>query len=79
MFYGKMRINIPELSLLPFLRKSLYHAKFGFHRYRWMDDLHFYPLINSIRVISGQWEGDNERLCAVASVYSWKDYHLQPV
>ena len=25
----------------------------------------FYTLINSISVISGQWTGDNERLCAM--------------
>ena len=30
-----------------------------------MDDLQFYLLLNSILVISGQWVGDNERLCAV--------------
>ena len=31
----------------------------------WMDDLQFYVLFNSISIISGQWEGDNERLCAM--------------
>ena len=31
----------------------------------WMDDLRFYVLFNSISVISGQWVGDNERLCAM--------------
>ena len=30
-----------------------------------MDDLRFYVLFNSISVISGQWAGDNERLCAM--------------
>ena len=30
-----------------------------------MDDLRFYILFNSISVVSGQWAGDNERLCAV--------------
>ena len=29
----------------------------------WMDDLRFYVLFNSISVISGRWEVDNERLC----------------
>ena len=30
-----------------------------------MDDLQFYILFNSISVISGRWEIDNERLCAM--------------
>ena len=32
---------------------------------RWMDDLRFYVLFNSISVISGQWEVHNERLYAM--------------
>ena len=32
-----------------------------------MDDLQFNVLFNSILVISGEWEGDNERLCAMES------------
>ena len=31
----------------------------------WMDDLRFYVLFNSISVISGQWEVDNERMYAM--------------
>ena len=31
----------------------------------WMDDLGFYILFNSISVISGRWDDDNERLCAM--------------
>ena len=31
----------------------------------WMDDLRFYVLFNSVSVISGRWEVDNERLCAM--------------
>ena len=31
----------------------------------WMDDLLFYVLFNSVSVISGRWEVDNERLCAM--------------
>ena len=31
----------------------------------WMDDLRFYVLLNSISVISGGWEVDNERLRAI--------------
>ena len=30
-----------------------------------MNDLLFYFIFNSISVISGQWDGDNERLCTV--------------
>ena len=30
-----------------------------------MDDMRFYVLFNSISVISGRWEVDNERLCAM--------------
>ena len=30
-----------------------------------MDDLRFYVLFNGVSVISGQWEVDNERLCAM--------------
>ena len=33
--------------------------------WRWMDDLQFNVLFNSISVISGGWEDDNERLCAM--------------
>ena len=31
----------------------------------WMEDLRFYVLFNSISVISGRWEIDSERLCAM--------------
>ena len=31
----------------------------------WMDDLRFYVLFNSVSVISGRWEVDNERLYAI--------------
>ena len=31
----------------------------------WMDDLRFYVLINTISVISGRYDVDNERLCVV--------------
>ena len=32
---------------------------------KWMDDLRFYILCNSVSVISGRWEVDNERLYAM--------------
>ena len=34
-------------------------------KYKRMDDLPFSILLNSISVILGQWEVDNERLCAM--------------
>ena len=36
----------------------------------WTDDLQFNILFSGISVISGQWEGDNERLCATDPVYN---------
>ena len=30
--------------------------------FRWLDDLQLYVLSNSISVISGRWEGGNERV-----------------
>ena len=36
---------------------------------RWMDDLQFYALFNSISVMSGQWEGDNERFYAMYTMF----------
>ena len=41
-----------------------------------MDGLHFYILFNTISVISGQWEGDNEQLCAMESVKDVKDGNI---
>ena len=34
-------------------------------RNKWMDDMQFYVLFNSISVTPGQCAGDNERLCAM--------------
>ena len=35
----------------------------------WMDALRFYVIFNSISVISGRWEFDNERLVQWNSIY----------
>ena len=35
----------------------------------WMDDLRFYVLFNSVTVISGRPEVDNERLCVMELRY----------
>ena len=43
---------------------------------RWMT-CDFYVLFKSIYIISGQWVGDNKRLCAIESVYNRKDSRLQ--
>ena len=32
-----------------------------------MDDLRFYIIFNSISVILGQWEDENERMCGMES------------
>ena len=42
-----------------------------------IDDLQFYVLINSILVLSGNWYGDTERLCAMQPSVGWKDFHLK--
>ena len=33
--------------------------------YKWIDNLGFYLFFNSISVISGRWEGDNKKQCAI--------------
>ena len=38
----------------------------------WMDDLWFYILFNSVLVISGQYEVDNEGYMQWSCVYSWE-------
>ena len=40
---------------------------------RWMNDLRFYVLFNSILIISGRWADDKERMCAMEPVYDKKD------
>ena len=45
----------------------------------WMDDLRFYVLFNSISVISGQWEVDNERLCAMELHLRLKRFSLKGI
>ena len=37
-----------------------------------MDDLRFYVLFKSVSVISGRWDVDNERLCAVELRFAGK-------
>ena len=44
---------------------SILTHSYGETRKEWMDDFQFYILFNSISVISGRQEVDNERLCAV--------------
>ena len=44
---------------------------------RWMDDLRFYVLFNSISVISGRWADDNERLCAEESRLQLRRFRLE--
>ena len=44
---------------------------------RWMDDLRFLVLFNSISVISGQWYVHYERLCAMEPRLHLKRIHLE--
>ena len=46
-------------------------------RNRWMDDLRFYVLFNSISVISGRCIDDNERLCAMELRLRLRRFHLE--
>ena len=43
----------------------------------WMDDLLFYILFNSVSVISGRWEVDNERLCAMELCLGLRRFRLE--
>ena len=42
-----------------------------------MDDLQFYVLFDSISVISGRWQVDNERLCATELCLQLRRFHLE--
>ena len=44
---------------------------------KWMDDLRFYVLFNSISVISGRWEVDNERQCAMEPCLRLRRFRLE--
>ena len=39
---------------------------------KWMDDLRFYLLVNSISVISEEWVDNNEMLCAMEPLLQLK-------
>ena len=43
----------------------------------WMDDLRFYVLSNSISVISGRLDVDNERLCAMVHRLRLRRFRLE--
>ena len=42
-----------------------------------MADLRFYVLFNGVSVISGRWEVDNERLCAMELHLRLRRFHLE--
>ena len=44
---------------------------------RWMNDLQFYVLFNSISVISGRCLDDNERLCAMELRLRLRRFYLE--
>ena len=54
------RLTVPKTR--PTLTKKNHFFKVDCY---WMDDLRFYVLFNSVSIISGRWEVDNERLCAM--------------
>ena len=68
--YNFGKANLPFFILLPFCMRSGLQGKNSAPlaatelQIRWMDDLQFYILFNSISVIPGRWESDNEGLCA---------------
>ena len=43
----------------------------------WIDDLQFYVLFNNVSVISGRWEVDNERLCAMELHLRLRKFRLE--
>ena len=43
----------------------------------WMEDLPFYVLFNNTSVILGQWELDNERLCAMELCLQLRRFRLE--
>ena len=64
----KVMVNSAEHEILHANKQQItnkYSCIFAQFIDRWMDGLLFYVLFNSISVISGKWEVDNERLCAM--------------
>ena len=51
----------------------------GHSKLKWMDDLRFYILFNSISVKSGEWADGNERLSDMESHLLQERFHLKPV
>ena len=43
----------------------------------WLNDLRFYVLFKSVSVISGRWEVDNERLCAMELRLQLRRFRLE--
>ena len=43
----------------------------------WIDDLRLYVLLNSISVITGRWEVENEKLCAMEPRFRLKIFSSQ--
>ena len=67
------------------IRKQMHHASenpdqglYSVIR-RWMDDLRFYDLFNSIRVVSRRWADDNKRLCAMETRLRFGRFRLERV
>ena len=62
-----------------FSKFRILNNEFVAHRWmdRWMDDLRFYALFNSITVTSGRWADDNERLCTMEPRLRLKRFHIE--
>ena len=67
-----MPIIALAMTSLPTAGKVIANLKSG-----WIDDFRFYTVFNSISVISGWLEDDNERLCTMELCVWLRRYHLE--
>ena len=63
--------------MISHLNLDLCCVQTNYFHIRWMDDLGFYILFNSISVISGRWANDKERLCAMELCLRLRRFHLE--
>ena len=73
--YGKWLYT--WLSVVMSLMVSFLCCPFSHKMFEWIDDFRFYVLLTSISVISGRWEVDNERLCAMELRLLLKRFRLE--
>ena len=58
-------------------KRQDYKVKYNVWMDRWMDDLRFYVLFNSVSVISGRWADDSETLCAMEPRLRLRRFRLE--